>query len=256
MGGGTAKPREVFGSPRDDPLAAVQFTTTRWSLVFSAANPESHVAREQFARLYAYPLYAFARREGLAVPDAQDAVQGFLSRLMVGDRLGGVRPEGGRFRSYLLAGFRNFVVSQHRHDVAQSRRPEAGMVFLDGLDPEQRLALEPVTSFSPETEYDRRCALSLIESVQEEMRRDYESRGQSELFHHLLRHLTDELDSESHAEAAARLGRDPGTIRNAMVGFRSRFNRLFRERVSATLDGDDAHQVDEEIRHLHQALGS
>lgn len=246
----------MFGSPHDLPPAAAQFTTTRWSLVFSAANPESGAAREQFARLYAYPLYAFARREGLAVPDAEDSVQGFLSRLMAGDRLGGLRPEGGRFRSYLLAGFRNFLISEHRHATAQARTPEAGMVFLDGLDPEQRLALEPATSSSPETAYDRHCALSLIDSVQEEMRRHYELRGQSDLFYHLLKHLTDELDSESHAEAAARLGRDAGTIRNAMVGFRLRFNALFRQRVAATLDDDDARQVDEEIRHLYQALGS
>jgi len=243
--------------PQPDPPAARShpFVTTRWSLVFSAADPDARDAREQFARLYAYPLYAFARRKGLTVEDAEDAVQGFLSRLMVGNRLGGVRPEGGRFRSYLLAGFRNFLVSLHRHDTALERMPAAGIVFLEGLDPEGRFSLETSSGGSPETEYDRQCARTILELVEEQLRREYSIRGQDALFEHFLRHLTEDPDADSHAAAALRMGRDPGAIRNAMVAFRSRFGRLFREHVEATLETTDARLVEDELRHLYQALG-
>ena len=64
------------------------FETTRWSAVLLAGRGDSADAERALARLcetYWPPLYAFARRDGLDRDSAQDAVQGFLARLLARD---------------------------------------------------------------------------------------------------------------------------------------------------------------------------
>ena len=60
---------------------AAQFAATHWSVVLAAgdgASPESSAALEWLCRTYCYPLYAFVRRKGYSVEDAEDLVQDFL----------------------------------------------------------------------------------------------------------------------------------------------------------------------------------
>ena len=62
-----------------------RFTTTHWSMVLkarSSSSPEAEAAMEQLCRAYWPPLYAFVRREGLGVEDAQDLTQEFFRRLV------------------------------------------------------------------------------------------------------------------------------------------------------------------------------
>jgi hypothetical protein len=52
---------EVRHEPNDSRRASPQFTTTHWTVVLEAANPDSPGATEGFAQLYRdywYPLYA------------------------------------------------------------------------------------------------------------------------------------------------------------------------------------------------------
>ena len=64
-----------FGPTADSP-----FLTTRWTVVTRAGgeSADAEAALAQLCRDYWYPLYAFARRRGLAAEDAQDATQGFF----------------------------------------------------------------------------------------------------------------------------------------------------------------------------------
>src|SRR5439155_24889387 len=50
------------------------FTTTHWSVVLAAGHPSSPDAREaldKLCRSYWYPLYAFVRRQGCPVEEAE-----------------------------------------------------------------------------------------------------------------------------------------------------------------------------------------
>src|SRR3954471_785792 len=87
-----------------EPSSAARFPTTCWSRVARAgdpADPEARAALEGLCRDYWYPLYAFARREGLAPDDASDLVQGFIADLLERHALDGVDPGRGRFRAFL-----------------------------------------------------------------------------------------------------------------------------------------------------------
>jgi len=61
------------------------FTTTHWSVVLLAGQPDSpHAtgALEKLCRTYWLPLYSFIRRRGYGPHDAQDLTQGFFVRLL------------------------------------------------------------------------------------------------------------------------------------------------------------------------------
>jgi RNA polymerase sigma-70 factor (ECF subfamily) len=93
---------------------AAQFATTHWSVVVVAGNsasPGSREALEQPCRAYWYPLYAYARRTGRSPEDAQDLTQGFFEHLLESRLVASADAAKGRFRSFLLQCFRNFMVS-------------------------------------------------------------------------------------------------------------------------------------------------
>ena len=96
---------------------ARQFHTTRWTLVMAAAHDQSQSGRAALAALcqiYWYPLYAFARRRGYSPHDAQDLTQGFFLHILEHGALSGVDRLKGKFRSFLLACFQNYLLVEAR----------------------------------------------------------------------------------------------------------------------------------------------
>ena len=100
------RPRLRRDLPCRNPPRRLASRPRKWSRVVRAgdpADPEARAALEGLCRDYWYPLYAFARRRGLAPDDACDLVQGFFADLIERGDLAAVDPERGRFRSFLLA---------------------------------------------------------------------------------------------------------------------------------------------------------
>src|SRR5262249_46666880 len=96
---------------------AEQFHTTRWTLVMASVHDQSQAGREALAALcqiYWYPLYAFARRRGYSPHDAQDLTQGFFLHVLENRALSGVDQLKGKFRSFLLACFQNYLLVEAR----------------------------------------------------------------------------------------------------------------------------------------------
>ena len=88
-----------MAAPQSDP----RFPETHWSIVL-AAQGGSAVARRALGKLcaaYWYPLYAYARRRGLAPEHAADVTQDFFLRLIERNSLGNADPARGRFRTFL-----------------------------------------------------------------------------------------------------------------------------------------------------------
>ena len=70
---------------RPVPQHAGRFATTRWSMVIDAGRPSSPKAAEALATLctiYWFPLYAYVRRRGHSIDDAQDLTQEFFVHLL------------------------------------------------------------------------------------------------------------------------------------------------------------------------------
>jgi hypothetical protein len=136
--------------------SAAGFPTTHWSRVLRAADPTDREGRDALERLcsdYWYPLYAFARRQGLDREDAGDLVQGFLADLIERRDLTKADPSRGRFRSFLRTACSHFLSHARDHDRALKRGGGRTAVSIDLQDAEGRYINEPAHERSPLTAF-------------------------------------------------------------------------------------------------------
>src|SRR3989441_6302495 len=157
-----------MSEPDSAHAAQGQFATTHWSVVLAAgdsAAPNAQPALEQLCRAYWYPLYAFVRRRGYGPEEAQDLTQGFFANLLKHHLVAKADPQAGRFRSFLLASLKHFLAHEHERAAALKRGGGQPVLSLDEFDPEERYALEPSDTATPETIFDQRWAQQQIENA-------------------------------------------------------------------------------------------
>src|SRR5436190_24021241 len=105
------------------PAPRSNFSATHWTLVVAAQGDGSSAqqALAQLCERYWEPLYAFGRRMGLSPHDAEDATQGFFADLLERAALRQTDRGKGKFRSFLLASFKNFLSHDRERLSAQKR---------------------------------------------------------------------------------------------------------------------------------------
>jgi DNA-directed RNA polymerase specialized sigma24 family protein len=228
------------------------FETTRWSLVVAAAGNDSQAAREALSSLcqtYWYPLYAYLRRRGLDPEDARDITQGFLTSLIERQDFEGLHQDRGRFPAFLLASLKHYLSNWLARERAQKRGGAWQMVPLEraeGLYVIARLA-------TPETLFERRWALTAVDGLLNELRAQWTAQERASEFDELKACLLGQAPSGGYA-AATRLGTSEGAVKASVHRLRRRFQSLLRQKVAETVA--DERDVDDEIRHLIQALSA
>lgn len=235
--------------------AAARFPPTLWSIVLAAGETSSPRSREALASLcqtYWYPIYAFLRRGGHPAPDAEDLAQGFFAHLCKNERLSNVGPGKGRFRSFLLASLKNFVVDQSQKSRAQKRGGGRALVSLDAVDAEDRFALEPPDVMDPEKLFERRWALTLLERTLARLQAELQSPDKRERFEVLRDYLLGDPPAETYAEIGRRLGLGEGGVKSAVSRMRQRYRELFREEIAGTVANEE--EIEAEIRHVFAVL--
>lgn len=226
------------------------FPPTSWTLILSARErPElRREALEQLIRPRWKALFVLARKRGLAPEHAEDAVQGFLERLLEGDAVARLDPERGRLRAYLRAGFQNHLANLAAHAAASKRGAERGAASLD--DVEQLLASETPT---PEALFDRAWALALFEEALGDLEREF-AQGERQGPFEILRELFRFGETAPYPELAARHGMSVPQLKAFVHRAKQRFRQLLRARIAGTVE--DPAEVDVELRELLQVLGS
>ena len=137
------------------------FNTTCWTLILDAAKTceiQSRPALESLCKTYWEPLYAYARSCGKTHQDAQDTTQAFFEHLLEKNLPGRVTPGLGRFRCFLLASLRNFMIAEHRNANCVKRGGEVGEHL--SLEEARHLVATPSEA---ETAFDRQWAHTLIQ---------------------------------------------------------------------------------------------
>lgn len=225
------------------------FPATQWSVVLAASRGDAfgEAALETLCRAYWPPLYAYLRRDGHPVEEAKDLVQGFLVRLLARGDLRAVAPENGRFRAYLLAGLRHFLVSEVRRGAALKRGGGVSFVSLEGDDevlagPEWWDASNP-----PEAAFDRCWAETVLAQALQALRREYGQRGKADQFEALRETLTGDPDG-GYADLGRRLGLSEGAVAVAVHRLRSRLREVVRGLVAETVASPT--ELEDELRHL------
>lgn len=243
---------------RDTPPPADQhkwFTTTHWSVVLSARepSPDAEKAMQSLCHAYWPPLYTFIRRHGHAVHDAQDLTQEFIAQLLARDFLAKVSPHKGRFRSFLMASLKNFLASAHQRATAVKRGGGAQLIPLDADPEETFLGAEPATHTTPETLFERRWAIALMERAFARLREEFAVAGKAVQFDRLKGYLETEAGRGDYTVAARDLKMTAVAVGVAVHRLRQRFGELIRREIADTVAS--AEEIEDEMRHLVAVLG-
>jgi RNA polymerase sigma-70 factor (ECF subfamily) len=235
--------------------AGLSFDTTRWSVIAAARGTDPEAARAALSTLceaYWYPLYAFIRRWGADADAARDLTQAFFASLLERRDIEQVRPERGRFRTFLLASAKHFLLNEAARSRAAKRGGGVAPLPLAFDEAEGRYQVEPADVTTPETLYERRWALTLIERVLARVRTDWEASGRVAEFDELKASLLGSGADSSYADAARRLGTTEGALKVAAHRLRRRFRSRLRQEIAETVS--DQAEIDDEIQYLVRAL--
>ena len=244
-------------NPQEQPVttpAGQWVGSTHWSAVLAAGrpgSPQAAAAMEELCRSYWYPLYAYIRRRGYQVEEAQDLTQAFFAGIIENHWLKSADPQRGRFRSFLLGAMNHFLAKHWRQAHTLKRGGGKTFVSLDDTA-EGRYALEAASDLTPEKIYERRWAWSLFERAVGRLREQYAAAGKAELYDALKGFLTEDVDEGDYARLAAELDMTSGAVTTAVHRLRDRCRELVREEVAHTVA--DPAEVEDEMRSLLAAL--
>ena len=231
------------------------FVTTHWTVVLAAGRRDTTRARaalEKLCRTYWYPLYAYVRRRGHSAHDAQDLTQAFFARLLERHWVGDADQELGRFRTFLLTAMSRFLANEWDKQGAQKRGGHVVHVPVQLDTAETRYGHEPADNSTPEQCYERRWALTLLDTVLQRLRAEYDGEGKRDLFAALGDTLVGSRESQPYASLAKQLNMNEGAVKVAVHRLRKRYRQLLRAEIAQTTASPE--DVDEELRHLFAVL--
>ncbi len=226
------------------------FTTTQWTVVLGARDPDSpqaHAALEKLCSTYWYPLYVYVRRQGNDEASAKDLTQGFFARFLEKDYLRQVQREKGRFRSFLLASLKHFLSDEWDKARAQKRGGGQTLFSLNETAAEDRYRFEPADTMTADKLFDRRWALTVLDQARGRLRADYVEQGKGDLYDRLKVFEAGEAGAP-YAAVAAEFGLTENGVKAVVHRMRQRYRELVRLEVANTVASRS--EVDEEIRYL------
>jgi RNA polymerase sigma-70 factor (ECF subfamily) len=233
------------------------FDTTRWSLVHAAASDNTQVADRALAELceaYWQPLYKYVRRQGYSNEDAQDLIQSFFLLLIERRDVRRLHPDRGHFRSFLLASVRNFLLNDVVRRHAKKRGGGEVPLSLDFNAADERDINQLADPETPETIYDRDWALTLLDRVFAEERKDWDAVGEGTRFDRLRPCVMGDFPPGGYQALAAELDSTEAAIKMAVYRLKEGFHRRLHDAIADTVLSDAL--VNEEIQYLLQVLGT
>lgn len=237
--------------PEPSASVAARFETTHWSVVLKAGQGADE-ALLKLCRGYWLPLYAYTRRRGHAMHDAQDLTQGFFAHLLENRAFATVAPSKGRFRSFLLVSLKHYLDNEWHRKQTLKRGGKQVLISWEEMKPEEREFLEPTHQLTPEKLFNREWALLLLERVMNQLRKECAAARKGEVFERLKPYLTGDHPGKSYQALAEEIGISEGAVKVTVHRLRRRFGELVREQIERTVANPE--EVDDEIRELFAAL--
>lgn len=212
------------------------FNTTRWTLVQQSRGDDttSQQALSDLCAAYYAPVVTFIARSGFEESRARDLAHSFFARLLEAPEV--LKPDRsrGRFRSYLLGAVKHFVSDTLDQERAQKRGGGAEVLHLT----ETGMVSPEDTGLSPDREFDRQWALTVVERVLGRLCLEFEHEGKAQHFDLLKPWLTGEEGEMTQAEIAGVLDMNEGAVKVAIHRLRKRFRELIKDEIAQTV-GDE-----------------
>ena len=221
---------------------------TPWTQLMRSRGGDT-VAQEalgQIVGLYWRPIHVCIQKRGFDTHDAEDLTQEFLSSIVQKGQFDRVDPAKGRLRSYLLTALNHFLANVWRDRKTQRRGSGAAHLSLDAEPEEGHAPLDLPDLRTPDDEFDREWALTLLDNVLKELRADYAVQGKESLFEVLSPALNAADGQTDSVVMGEKLGMNSSAVRVAIHRMRLRYRNLLYRQVAATVESED--QVEGEIR--------
>jgi len=234
----------------------VTFHTTRWSLVFRAADggPDGPAALAELCEAYWPAVHAFYRRAQGDEERARDLTQGLFARLLERHDLASADPERGRFRSWLLACAQHHLVDVRRADGAEKRGGARTLPWPDGAEAGP---LEPVDpAATPEEAFARAWVRALVDRALAAIVAEEVARGRGRIAHAARPFLLPGGDDGANATmrtVAAELGTGEGAFKVAVHRLRERLRERIQAEVRQTVGASE--EAGDELRLLLELSG-
>jgi DNA-directed RNA polymerase specialized sigma24 family protein len=239
-------------SDQQFPPGSARFPTTHWSQLQAAGGPTTPERRAVLNGLitrYWKPVYLFICRSGYA-NQAADLTQEFFLHALERELFGKADRARGRFRTFLLACLKNFLVDAHRR--RQRAGPPDGIVSIGELATDKRGLIEPVEGETPEDLYNRAWVMELFCRVWQLLQDEFAAGGQgahTELFRRrVYEPILGMSEPPEMRELAAEFGIPEKQACNFLVTARRAFQRLLRAEIRWYAASDE--EVAEEIAEL------
>jgi DNA-directed RNA polymerase specialized sigma24 family protein len=230
---------------------ASPFQTTRWTRV-CLAKSDSEDGRRALADLcdaYYEPVVAYLRSV-LRDPDAaREMSHAFFAEMLGGGTIHSADEERGRFRSYLLGAVKHFV--GHQREAARRMKRGGGLEAVS-LDDKEAAGVTDVRTLSPDAEFDRQWATTVIARSMEALRLECLNEGRGEFFDTVSGILSGHASHGDQTTLAATCGMTFDAFRMAVRRLRNRLRACVKAEVAGTLD--DPAAVQDEMEALFAAL--
>ncbi|KAF0244021.1 MAG: ECF subfamily RNA polymerase sigma-24 [Planctomycetota bacterium] len=214
---------------RRDPLTGpgpVGFRPTAWSLILSARtlSPQRRSrALGQLISVYWLPVYWTFRTDWNAGPEeARDLTQEYFAVFLEKKLLDQVAREKGRFRSYVRATLKNFMLMRKR---ARKTAKRGGRVHIGPLDDLAGVEAQAVRSGeSPERRFDRDLMRSVFQESMKKVEQDCALAGNSAHFD-LFRayYILEDAAGAGYESLQERFGLGAHDVKNRLSSMRKRF---------------------------------
>lgn len=244
--------KETPGTLHD---GGASFATTHWSVVAQSALTDVPEAANALARLcetYWPPIYSFVRRRGYAPADAQDLTQAFFAFFLRTKAYARTDPAHGKFRSFLLASVKNFLMDNWDREQAIRRGRDYQFVSLDQETAEAFYDAASAPDSTAERLFELRWAKSLTAGALNSLRDELQVEGKGKLFEQLKGFLTGGSVLPSYDDASAQTGLPRATVKTHVHRLRQRYREIVRREVARTVSSP--HEIAEELRYLCNIL--
>lgn len=215
---------------------------------------QTQAAWDHLCSAYWYPVYAFVRRRGESPENASDLTQAFFTKLIEQNWLAQVQRRETRFSTLLISILKNFLVSQFHHDHAQKRGGHVPPVPLDLALAEHWFGQEPTEIHTPESLFEKRWAVAVMEAALIRLRDECQSTGRAKIFEVLNPFLSREAGQGDYQTAGEQLGINSRSIAVAVHRLRQDYRAMVQEEVAVGLRHEG--MVKEEMKALAAALGA
>jgi RNA polymerase sigma-70 factor (ECF subfamily) len=147
---------------------------------------------------------------------------------------------------------KHFMSNEWNKAHAQKRGCGQPILSLNDDSAEQRYRLEPVESATPESLFERRWALMLLDAVLTRLEEEQQHEGKQAWMEAMRNALTTDREAIDYKATALKLKITETAARVAVHRLRKRYRQLIRTEVACTVASPT--EVEAEIRHLFRVL--